>query len=120
MSRGFFDSANASLSIVSPELKVWHISKKDISYKIIRACPTNGRIGDRRIIQGGAAMPRIARMIVKGEDMVYHIISRTALDGYVMGDIEKEYLLKLIKRLSSVYFSEILGLCLMCFWDDLK
>jgi len=25
-------------------------------------------------------MPRIARMIVKGEDMVYHIISRTALD----------------------------------------
>ena len=34
-------------------------------------------------------MPRIARMIVKGEDMVYYIISGTALDGYVMGDIEK-------------------------------
>jgi len=58
-------------------------------------------------------MPRIARMIVKGEDMVYHVISGTALDGYVMGDIEKEYLFKLIKRLSSVYFSEILGFCLM-------
>jgi REP element-mobilizing transposase RayT len=58
-------------------------------------------------------MPRIARMIVKGEDMVYHVISRTALDGYVMGDIEKEYLLKLIKRLSSVYFAEVLGFCLM-------
>ena len=29
-------------------------------------------------------MPRIARIIVKGEDMVYHVISRTALDGYVM------------------------------------
>ena len=58
-------------------------------------------------------MPRIARMIVKGEDMVYHIISRTALDGYVMGDVEKEYLLKLIKRLSFVYFAEVLGFCLM-------
>ena len=65
-------------------------------------------------------MPRIARMIVKGEDMVYHVISGTALDVYVMGDIEKEYLFKLIKRLSSVYFAEILGFCLMCFGDDLK
>ena len=47
-------------------------------------------------------MPRIARMIVKGENIVYHVISRTALDGYVIGDIEKDYLLKLIMPLSSV------------------
>ena len=58
-------------------------------------------------------MPRIARMIVKGEDIVYHVISRTALDGYVIGDVEKDYLLKLIKRLSFVYFAEVLGFCLM-------
>ncbi|MDY7031083.1 MAG: transposase [Thermodesulfobacteriota bacterium] len=58
-------------------------------------------------------MPRIARMIVKGEDMVYHVISRTALDGYVIGDVEKGYLLKIIKKLSSVYFAEVLGFCLM-------
>ncbi len=27
-------------------------------------------------------MPRYARMIVKGEKAVYHMMSRTALDGY--------------------------------------
>jgi REP element-mobilizing transposase RayT len=52
-------------------------------------------------------------MIVKGEPAVYHLMSRTALDGFVLGDVEKEYLLKLIKRLSSIYFTEILGFCLM-------
>ena len=54
-------------------------------------------------------MPRIARLIVKGEPAVYHIISRTALDGFVMKDIEKDHLLNLIKRLSRVYFAEVLG-----------
>ena len=58
-------------------------------------------------------MPRIARLIVKGEPAVYHIISRTVLNGFVMGDIEKDYLLNLIKRLSRVYFSEVLGFCLL-------
>jgi len=58
-------------------------------------------------------MPRIARLIVKGEPTVYHVISRTALDGFVLGDIEKEYFLNLIRRLSKVYFAEVLGFCLM-------
>ena len=58
-------------------------------------------------------MPRIARMVVRGEPAVYHVMSRTVLDGFVIGDIEKEYLLKLIKHLSSVYFTEVLGFCLM-------
>ncbi len=29
-------------------------------------------------------MPRIPRMVVEGEDAVYHVMSRTALDGYVL------------------------------------
>ena len=58
-------------------------------------------------------MPRIARMIVKGEPAVYHVISRTALDGFVLGDVEKDFLLQLIRRLSDVYFTEVLGFCLM-------
>jgi REP element-mobilizing transposase RayT len=52
-------------------------------------------------------------MIVKDEPAVYHIVSRTALDGFVLGDVEKDYLLNLIKHLSSVYFTEVLGFCLM-------
>ena len=46
-------------------------------------------------------MPRIARIVIKGEPAVYHVMSRTALDGFVLGDVEKEYLLELIKKLSS-------------------
>ena len=56
-------------------------------------------------------MPRIARLIVNGEQAFYHVISRTALDGFVLGNVEKEYLLKLMKHLSSVYFAEVLGFC---------
>lgn len=58
-------------------------------------------------------MPRIARMIVKEGPAVYHVMSRTALDGFVIGDVEKEYLFKLIKQLSAVYFTEVIGFCLM-------
>ena len=58
-------------------------------------------------------MPRIARLKIKGEPSVYHVISRTALDGFVLGDMEKEFLINLIKRLSKVYFAEVLGFCLM-------
>ena len=58
-------------------------------------------------------MPRISRMLVTGEQAVYHVVSRTALDGYVLEDVEKDYLLGLIKRLSAVYFVEVLGFCLM-------
>ncbi len=58
-------------------------------------------------------MPRIPRMIISGEPTVYHIMSRTALDGFVMGDTEKEFLFRLIKRMSAVYFVEVLGFCIM-------
>ena len=43
-------------------------------------------------------MARIARMEVKDEPAVYHVMSRTALDGFVLGDLEKEYLLELIRE----------------------
>ena len=58
-------------------------------------------------------MPRMPRLLVKGEPAIYHVMSRTALDGFVLQDMEKEYLLYLIKHLSTVYFSEILGFCIM-------
>lgn len=52
-------------------------------------------------------MPRIARIKIKGEPAVYHVMSRTALDGFVPGDVEKDFLLNLIKRYSQLYFAEI-------------
>ena len=58
-------------------------------------------------------MPRIAGMIVKDEPVVYHVMSRTALGGFVLGDVEKESLFNLIKRLSTIYFAEVLGFCII-------
>ena len=58
-------------------------------------------------------MPRIPRMVIKDETAIYHVMSRTALDGFPLGDIEKDFMLDLIKRYSALYLVEILGFCLM-------
>lgn len=58
-------------------------------------------------------MPRAPRMLAQGEPAVYHVISRTALDGMVIKEHEKDYLVGLIQRLSSIYFVEVLGYCIM-------
>ena len=34
-------------------------------------------------------MPRTTRLIINDETAVYHVMSRTALDGFPLGDIEK-------------------------------
>ena len=58
-------------------------------------------------------MPRIARLMVKGEKTVYHVMSRTALPGYVLEDVEKDFLMRHIRWLGKVYFTEVLGFCIM-------
>ena len=58
-------------------------------------------------------MPRIPRMLINEEPTVYHVISRTALDGFPLGDIEKDYLVELIKNFNRVYFVETIGYCIM-------
>ena len=44
---------------------------------------------------------------------VYHVMSRTALDGFPLGDIEKDFMIDLIKSYAGLYFIEILGVCIM-------
>jgi putative transposase len=58
-------------------------------------------------------MPRIARLLRTGEQTVYHVMSRTALDGFPLKDVEKDYLVDLLKQLSRLYFVEIIGYCIM-------
>jgi len=47
-------------------------------------------------------MARIPRILIEnkhqGESTVYHVMSRTALDGFPMKDEEKDYLLTLFKH----------------------
>ncbi|MFC1886023.1 transposase [Thermodesulfobacteriota bacterium] len=58
-------------------------------------------------------MARIPRMVITGEQTVYHVMSRTALDGFPFGDVEKDYFFKVVKQLSKIYFTEIIGICCM-------
>ena len=58
-------------------------------------------------------MPRTTRLIISDETSVYHVMSRTALDGFPLGDMEKDFMLDLIRRYAALYFVEILGFCLM-------
>ncbi len=58
-------------------------------------------------------MARISRMIVQDQATIYHVTSRTALDGFPLADIEKDYLLNLVKRLSALFFTEMFGFALM-------
>jgi REP element-mobilizing transposase RayT len=58
-------------------------------------------------------MPRIQRLIINDETAVYHVMSRTALDGFPFDDIEKDFMVDLIRRYSNLYFVEIIGFCLM-------
>ena len=52
-------------------------------------------------------------MLVKSEHGIYHVMSRSALDGFVLGDVEKDYLFSLIKKYSGIYFVEVLGYSIM-------
>jgi REP element-mobilizing transposase RayT len=58
-------------------------------------------------------MPRIPRIFVKDAEVVYHVVSRTALEGFVLGPQEKDYLLSLIRWISSIFFVEVFGFCIM-------
>ena len=58
-------------------------------------------------------MARIPRILITGEPTAYHLISRSALDGYPIGDAEKEFFVEVLKRFSRIYFVEILGFCCM-------
>jgi len=59
------------------------------------------------------AMPRIPRLLVSEIPTVYHVISRTVLPGLPFKAPDKDRLQSLILHFSQIYFTEILGFCLM-------
>jgi REP element-mobilizing transposase RayT len=58
-------------------------------------------------------MPRTKRLVNGEEKTAYHIMSRTALDGFPFGDVEKDELVKIIKKFSKLFFVEVFGFCIM-------
>jgi hypothetical protein len=45
-------------------------------------------------------------MVINDEMTVYHVMSRTALDGFPLGDIEKDFMPDLIKRFKHLFNSK--------------
>lgn len=58
-------------------------------------------------------MSRSSRLIDASQPTVYHVMSRTALDGLPFDDVANDQLLEVIRDFSRLYFAEILGFCLM-------
>jgi putative transposase len=58
-------------------------------------------------------MPRIRRMINQYEPTIYHVMSRTALDGYPLTDVDKDYLVSLVRSFSQLYLVDVIGFCIM-------
>lgn len=58
-------------------------------------------------------MPRIPRNLIKDRNRCYHVISRTTGQEFVLGDLEKEYLMNRIRWLSSVYFAKVFTFCIL-------
>ncbi|AEI14281.1 hypothetical protein Flexsi_0602 [Flexistipes sinusarabici DSM 4947] len=58
-------------------------------------------------------MPRTKRFKINGDVGYYHVISRTVGGEFLLGDVEKEKLLSVIKQFSSLYFVSVIGYCIM-------
>jgi len=58
-------------------------------------------------------MARTRRFKINGDVGYYHVISRTVGGEFLLGDVEKEKLLSVIKQFSSLYFVSVIGYCIM-------
>ena len=58
-------------------------------------------------------MSRIRRFLKSDTSTIYHVMSRTALDGYPLSDVGKDVLLGLIRKYSRFYMVDVLGFALM-------
>lgn len=58
-------------------------------------------------------MARIRRMVDQSRPTIYHVMPRTALEGYPLEDIEKDKLVVLITQFSKLYFVDVIGFCIM-------
>jgi REP element-mobilizing transposase RayT len=51
--------------------------------------------------------------MITGAPTAYHIMSRSALDGYPMDDVDKDFFVEQVVKLSKLFFVEVFGFCCM-------
>jgi putative transposase len=52
------------------------------------------------------------RFVRHDKPTIYHIMSRTALDGFPLHDTGKDHLMATVARFCKIYFVDLLGFCL--------
>ena len=58
-------------------------------------------------------MSRLPRFLRSNTTTVYHVVSRTALDGLPIKDEDKDCMLDIIRNYSKLFFVDIMGFCIM-------
>ena len=58
-------------------------------------------------------MSRIARMLRPDNPTIYHVISRTALAGYPLDEVDRDHLVFLLQKYARLFFVDVLGFCMM-------
>ena len=58
-------------------------------------------------------MSRISRMLRPDKSTVYHVISRSALPGFPLTVADKDHLVFLLHKFSTLFFVDVLGFCMM-------
>jgi len=56
---------------------------------------------------------RQPRFFIQEKELVYHLVSKTSLDGFVLNEDEKNTFLHLLYQLSNFYFIDVLAFCIM-------
>lgn len=58
-------------------------------------------------------MARIRRLLIDNEPAIYHVMSRTALGGFPLTNVDKDIFVKILIKLSKLYFTDVIGFCVM-------
>ena len=58
-------------------------------------------------------MARTPRIKAAGEEVYYHVVSRTVGGEFYLGDVEKERFVEGLRRLGKLFFVDLAGFCVM-------
>ncbi len=58
-------------------------------------------------------MPRIPRSAIKAPGQCYHVFSRISGQQFLLGEVEQQYFLDLIRHLSQVFFVKVFSFCIL-------
>lgn len=58
-------------------------------------------------------MAHTPRIMLAEEPVVYHVMTKTALEGYPLDDADKDFFVSQVVELSKLYFAEVFGFCCM-------